>query len=52
MNHVADLRRRGEAMPVKDSMIAATAAVHVLSVAHRNTRDLAKARVAVVDPFA
>ena len=25
---LADLRRRGEAMPVKDSMIAATAATH------------------------
>ena len=49
---LADLRRRGEAMPIKDSMIAATALVHGLRVATRNTRDFAKARVAVVDPFA
>lgn len=49
---LAELRRRGEAMPVKDSMIAATALVHGLRVATRNTRDFAKARVVVVDPFA
>ena len=48
----ANVRRRGEAMPVKDRMIAATALVHGLQVATRNTRDFAKARVAVVDPFA
>jgi predicted nucleic acid-binding protein len=49
---LAELRRRGEAMPVKDSMIAATALVHGLRVATRKTRDFAKARVVVVDPFA
>ena len=49
---LAELRRRGEAMPLKDSMIAATALVHGLRVATRNTRDFAKARVPVVDPFA
>ena len=49
---LADLRRGGEAMPVKDSMIAATALAHGLKVATRNARDFARARVAVVDPFA
>ena len=49
---LADLRRRGEAMPVKDSLIAATALRHGLTVVTRNTRDFARARVVVVDPFA
>ncbi len=49
---LADLRRGGEAMPIKDSLIAATALTHGLTVATRNTRDFTKARVAVVDPFA
>lgn len=49
---LADLRRKGEAMPVKDSMIAATALTHGLKVATRNSRDFARARVTVVDPFA
>ena len=38
-------------MPVKDSLIAATALHHGFTVATRNTRDFAKAGVAVVDPF-
>lgn len=49
---LADLRRNGEAMPVKDSMIAAMALMHGLKVATRNTRDFARSRVAMVDPFA
>lgn len=49
---LADLRRRGEAMPIKDSLIAATALHHGLTVATRNTRDFARARVAAVNPFA
>jgi toxin FitB len=49
---LADLRRTGAAMPVKDSMIAATALRHGLKVATRNTRDFSRARVPVVDPFA
>ena len=48
---LADLRRAGQAMPVKDSMIAATALTHGLTVATRNRRDFAKSRVDVVDPF-
>jgi hypothetical protein len=49
---LADLRTSGESMPIKDSMIAATALTHGLTVATRNMRDFKKARVKVVDPFA
>jgi predicted nucleic acid-binding protein len=48
---LADLRASGQAMPIKDSLIAATALVHGLTVATRNTRDFKRARVKVVDPF-
>jgi len=49
---LADLRTAGQAMPIKDSLIAATALVHGLTVATRNIRDFGKAGVKVVDPFA
>jgi hypothetical protein len=39
-------------MPIKDSLIAATALAHGLTVATRNVRDFKKAGVKVVDPFA
>lgn len=39
-------------MPVKDSLIAATAPRHDLSVVTRNRSDFEKAAVRVVDPFA
>ena len=39
-------------MPIKDSLIAATALLHGLTIATRNTRDFSKARVKIVDPFA
>ena len=48
---VADLRRRGLAMPIKDSLIAATALVHGLAMVTRNRQVFAKAGVEVVDPF-
>jgi predicted nucleic acid-binding protein len=48
---LADLRGRGQAMPIKDSLIAATALLHGLVVATRNTRDFAKAGLEIVDPF-
>jgi predicted nucleic acid-binding protein len=38
-------------MPIKDSLIAATAAVHNLAVATRNRADFANAGVSIVDPF-
>lgn len=49
---LADLRASGRAMPIKDSLIAATALVHGLTVATRNERDFAHAGVPVVNPFA
>ena len=49
---LAALRRRGKAMPVKDSLIAATALEHDLTVVTRNVRDFSAAGVRIVDPFA
>ena len=46
------LRRSGHAVPIKDSLIAATALVHGFTVATRNGRDFSKTGVKVVDPFA
>jgi predicted nucleic acid-binding protein len=48
---LARLRASGRAMPVKDSLIAATALVHDLVVATRNRADFEKAGVVVTDPF-
>jgi predicted nucleic acid-binding protein len=48
---VAGLRKKGQALPLLDSMIAATALEHDLVVATRNVRDFQKAGVKVVDPF-
>jgi toxin FitB len=48
---VARLRTSGIAMPIKDSLIAATALTHDLAVATRNSIDFAKAGVRMVDPF-
>jgi predicted nucleic acid-binding protein len=39
-------------MPIKDSLIAATALVHDLSVVTRNRADFEKAGVSIIDPFA
>ena len=48
---LADLRRAGLAMPIKDSMIAATALVHEMAVATHNVRDFEKVGVRLFDPF-
>jgi len=48
---LARLRTTGKAMPIKDSLIAATALVHDLIVATRNHSDFEKAGVRMVDPF-
>ena len=49
---LASLKKKGLAMPIKDSLIAATALVHGLTVATRNTADYRNAGVPLVDPFA
>jgi predicted nucleic acid-binding protein len=48
---LARLRASGNAMPIKDSLIASTALVHGLTVATRNGADFAHAGVPVIDPF-
>jgi predicted nucleic acid-binding protein len=48
---VANLRKKGQTLPVLDSMIAATALAHGLTVATHNVRDFQTAGVPVVDPF-
>ncbi len=49
---LAHLRSAGKAMPIKDSLIAATAVVHSLAVVTRNRADFVNAGVRIVDPFA
>ena len=48
---LADLKRKGRAMPIKDSLIAATARQHHLTVATRNISHFRHAGVPVVNPF-
>ena len=49
---LAALRAAGRTMPIKDSLIAATALVHGLTVVTRNRADFSHAGVGVIDPFA
>lgn len=49
---LATLRGAGTAMPIKDSLIAAVALTHGLTVVTRNRSDFEKAGVPLVDPFA
>jgi len=48
---LAKLRTAGKTMPIKDSLIAATALVHNLVVVTRNDKDFRKADVQVINPF-
>jgi predicted nucleic acid-binding protein len=48
---LARLRRAGKAMPIKDSLIAATPLVHNLTVATRNRAGFSNAGVRIIDPF-
>lgn len=43
--------RRGERLPVVDSLLAATALAHNLIVVTRNTKDLAKCQVQIINPW-
>ena len=45
------LKSLGHAMPIKDSLIAASAIAHNLTVATRNTRDFKNAKVPLINPF-
>ena len=48
---LATLRAAGRAMPIKDSLIAATALVHGLTMVTRNRVDFEKAGLSIIDPF-
>jgi predicted nucleic acid-binding protein len=48
---VVELKRKGQTVPLLDSMIAATALQHDLIVATRNTRDFQKTGVKILNPF-
>lgn len=48
---LARLRATGRAMPIKDSLVAATAFSHSLIIATRDRTDFEKAGVRIVDPF-
>lgn len=47
---LATLRAEGRAMPIKDSLIAATALTHDMTIATLNRRDFDAANVTIVDP--
>jgi toxin FitB len=49
---IAELRRNGRPMSIKDSLIAATALTHDLTVATLNRRDFEPAKVRLADPSA
>lgn len=49
---LADLRRAGRPMSIKDSLIAATALAHDLTLATLNQRDFKPAKARMVDPSA
>jgi predicted nucleic acid-binding protein len=48
---LAELRRKGRAMPIKDSLIAASARQHDMTIATRNVDDYRFAGVRIVNPF-
>jgi predicted nucleic acid-binding protein len=48
---LAHLKSQGHAMPIKDSLIAASAIAHNLTVATRNTRDFKNTKVPLLNPF-
>jgi predicted nucleic acid-binding protein len=49
---LADLRRRGQPMSVKDSLIVASALAHDLPIVTLNRRDFEPAGIEIVDPSA
>ncbi len=49
---LAELRTSGRSMPIKDSLIAATALVHRIPVVTLNRRDFEQAGIEIINPFA
>ena len=49
---LASLRANGRAMPIKDSLIAATALAHDLAIATLNRREFEAAPITLIDPSA
>lgn len=45
------LKKKGRAMPVKDSLIAASALQHGLTIVTRNISDFQNAGAPLIDPF-
>lgn len=48
---LAKLRKKGKSMPLKDSMIAATAMHHGLTIATRNVSDFESTKLPIINPF-
>lgn len=48
---LANLRKKGKSMPLKDSMIAATAMHHGLTIATRNVSDFKSTNLPIINPF-
>ncbi len=48
---LAEMKHKGRTMPIKDSLIAASARQHDLTIATRNMNDYRHAGVKLVDPF-
>jgi toxin FitB len=50
-NLLARLKKKGLAMPIKDSLVAASALAHGLAIATRNVADYRNAGAPIVNPF-
>jgi predicted nucleic acid-binding protein len=48
---LAELKRKGRAMPMTDSLVAASARQHALTIATRNVADYQFAGVPLINPF-